>query len=371
MRRSNLVIVLLLLFAAAFTATAKTAKGGGAFAQGCAAFKDGDWSAAMMLLRRSTADEKYDTDSTWYMLIMAEMNGGAADEAGMDCDTFMAKFPESQYLPLIQYQKGRTLYMAGEYDKCTLLLSDFCHQYPSSAMYPSALFWIAESFFTTADYDEAGALYTRIAEEFPASDKAAQARYRLETIASRKREEQLLYLLKKTGEEYMATKEDYERQLMMGLGAAGVAAEAGGMIGTDNEGAPIAANDNASEGKASGAEGLGKDGADGSRLGAAGGTSKDGSRVAAVDGISRDGNKGASVTNSASGKDGATESTSGADGSRLAAADGVSGDGSQVPPQGGVSSGISKGGTPPNLITLIQQLKGKAKEAGELMEIEQ
>jgi hypothetical protein len=41
------------------------------------------------------------------------------------------------------------------------------------------------------------------------------SQYRIESIAQRSREEKLLYLLKQTGEEYLAAKEDYERQLKL------------------------------------------------------------------------------------------------------------------------------------------------------------
>lgn len=186
------------------------------FIEGCTAFKSGDWTSAMMLLRRSVAYPEYDTEGIWYMLIISEMNGKDYDAAGSDCDTFMLKFPESVYSDVVQYQKGRTLYLVRDYDRCALSLSGFCHQHPESPLYPDALFWIAESNFAMARYDVSDALYTRIVEEFPASGKASDARYRLDTIASRKREEMLLYLLKKTGEEYSATKEDYERQLKTG-----------------------------------------------------------------------------------------------------------------------------------------------------------
>ena len=37
----------------------------------------------------------------------------------------------------------------------------------------------------------------------------------MESIAQRSREEKLLYLLKQTGEEYLAAKEDYEKQLKL------------------------------------------------------------------------------------------------------------------------------------------------------------
>lgn len=192
-----------------------------AFVQGSAAFKDGDWKAAMMLLRRATAEEKYDTDATRYMLVMAEINGSEAEAASADCDTFISRYPDSPYLSIVQYQKGRALFMMQDYDRCALCLSDFCHQYPDSPLYPSALFWIGECFFEAGSYDEAGALYTRVVDEYPADKKASEARYRLDTIAERLREAKLLYLLKKTGEEYLSTKEDYERQKQLGLIGAG------------------------------------------------------------------------------------------------------------------------------------------------------
>lgn len=58
-------------------------------------------------------------------------------------------------------------------------------------------------------------IYERIVTQFPASEKVSAAQYRLESIAQRSREEKLLYLLKQTGEEYLAAKEDYEKQLKL------------------------------------------------------------------------------------------------------------------------------------------------------------
>lgn len=207
-----IVLCLAMCFLSYAAEDGRSSAGDSVFSAGCNAFKDGDWTSSMMLLRRSVAYPKYDTESTWYMLILAEINSQDWRAAGNDCDTFMLKFPESAYSDVVQYQKGRTLYLVSDYDRCALSLSDFCHQYPDSPLYPDALFWIAESAFASARYDEANALYNRIVQEYPASGKAQDARYRLDAVASRKREEMLLYLLKKTGEEYSATKEDYERQ---------------------------------------------------------------------------------------------------------------------------------------------------------------
>ena len=111
--------------------------------------------------------------------------------------------------------RGKLLYSTGDYEKAIIVLSDFCHQYESSELYPSALFYIAESLYAGYKYDEAETLYERILTQYPDSDKVSAAQYRMESIAQRSREEKLLYLLKQTGEEYLAAKEDYEKQLRL------------------------------------------------------------------------------------------------------------------------------------------------------------
>ena len=65
------------------------------------------------------------------------------------------------------------------------------------------------------EYDEAETLYERIITQYPQSDKVSASQFRMESIAQRSREEKLLYLLKQTGEEYLAAKEDYEKQLRL------------------------------------------------------------------------------------------------------------------------------------------------------------
>lgn len=198
-----------------------------AFSQGCDAFKSGDWNSAMVILRKAVSfDENNANDGARYMLVMSEIYAGEYEQAGRDCDSFLRDFPRSPYSPYVQYQKGRALFEAGEYEQAALLLSDFCHQNPDSEMYASALYWIAESFFASCKYDEARALYERIVNEFPGDAKAPAAQFRLETIAQRAREERLLYLLKKTGEEYLAAKESYEKQLKLYSSASDASEEA-------------------------------------------------------------------------------------------------------------------------------------------------
>lgn len=186
-----------------------------AFVQGTTAFRSGEWMSAVFMLRRAVSYPENFNPETWYMLIAAEMYAGEYKSAFQDAETYLSAFPDSLYESYVMYHKGRALFCLGEYERSVLLLSDFCHLYPEHEMYASALFWIAESFYSGYNYDDAEILYSRVVNEFPSDSKASAAQYRIETIAQIRREEKLLYLLKETGEEYLAAKEEYERQLKL------------------------------------------------------------------------------------------------------------------------------------------------------------
>jgi hypothetical protein len=80
-------------------------------------------------------------------------------------------------------------------------------------MYAAALFWIAECFYSGYNFEQARPIYERVVDEFPKDAKAIDAKYRLDSINQRLREEKLLYLLQQTGESYLSSKENYEKAL--------------------------------------------------------------------------------------------------------------------------------------------------------------
>lgn len=181
--------------------------------EGFEAFRAEEWTTAVFLLKKAVYLYENKSPEALYMLVMAEIKCEDYNGALSDCDVFMASYADSPYFPYIKYQKGRVSYYLGDYDTSIMILSDFCHENPESEMYPSALFWIAECFYVACKYPAAKNLYERIVEEFPSDSKALEAQYRIETIDQRSREEKLLYLLRMTGEEYLAAKENYEKQL--------------------------------------------------------------------------------------------------------------------------------------------------------------
>ena len=185
----------------------------GSLIQGFESYRSGDWTSATLFLRRAVTSPQNSTPEAWYMLVMSQVYNGDFSNAVTDCGSFEERFPENPLLPYVQYQKGRALHFLGRNDSAVLVLSDFCHQNPGNELYPSALFWIAECFFADYNFETARSLYERIVSDYSGSVKASDARERLDAIAQHDREEKLLYLLKMTGEEYLSSRENYEKQL--------------------------------------------------------------------------------------------------------------------------------------------------------------
>lgn len=184
-----------------------------AFVEGCKAYSTGDWSSAKIMLKKAVSYTQNQNADTYYMLISAEINAGDYKGALEDCNYYLEHFKNSIYYPRISYQKGKLLYNLGEYEKSIIALSDFCHQYENNELYPYALFYIGESLYEGYRYNDALEIYDRVVTEFPDFEKVSAAKYKMESISQRSREEKLLYLLKQTGEEYLSAKEDYEKQL--------------------------------------------------------------------------------------------------------------------------------------------------------------
>ena len=193
--------------------TAEEDFGSGALMRGFESYRNKDWLSSVIFLRQALNASDDATAEVLYMLIMSEMYSEDYEGAVSDCDAFLSHFPASPLVDNVRYQKGRSLHYIGQNDESVLVLSDFCHENPDSGMYPSALYVIAECFYDDYNFDTAHRLYEQLVADYPDDAKAADARFTLDAIAQREREQKLLLLLKTTGEEYVSARENYERQL--------------------------------------------------------------------------------------------------------------------------------------------------------------
>lgn len=181
--------------------------------QGLNAYQSGNWDTAILSFKKAILIPETNSQEVLYMLIMSEMFAGKYDDVLADSEDFYTLYPKSEYRKYIDYQKGRSLFYLERYSDSLKVFQDFCSKNEKDELFSSALFWTAESFYATYYLEDAKKIYERIISDFPNSIKYTEAVYRLDLITQRENEEKLLYLLKVTGEEYLSSKQNYERQI--------------------------------------------------------------------------------------------------------------------------------------------------------------
>ena len=211
MKKYILFLVLSCFFASSFLSAQATTND--YLAQGLQAYKEGNWESAILLLKNAVSLPESSTPEVLYVLVMSQMFNGNYDDVLKDGEAFCKLYPNSEYKIYVDYQMGRALHYKGRYTESISLLQKFCSENENNELFSSALFWMAESFYASYYFDEAKGLYERIVTDFPNSAKYIESLYRLDLIVQRKKEEKLLYLLKVTGEEYISSKENYDRQI--------------------------------------------------------------------------------------------------------------------------------------------------------------
>lgn len=181
--------------------------------KGLEAYREKDWTSALFFFKKAATLETNNNAETWYVLIMSEVNASDFEGVLTDGAYFIRQFSDSSYVSQIKYQMARATLLLEDYNQALVMFDEFCNLYPNHELYSSALFWKAECFYQLYDYAEAQVLYEELLSKYPTSSKCLEAAFRIELLQQREREEKLLYLLRVTGEENLAAREDYERQI--------------------------------------------------------------------------------------------------------------------------------------------------------------
>ena len=181
--------------------------------QGLEAYRQKDWTTALFFLKKASTLPENMNAETWYVLIMSEVYATDFEGVLEDGNFFLYQFAESGYVPQVKYQMARSTFLLEDYNQAFAMFDDFCKTYPEHELYSSSLFWQAETLYQMYDYVESEKLFEQLVKSYPNSPKIIEAAFRLELLEQREKEEKLLYLLRVTGEENLAAKEDYERQI--------------------------------------------------------------------------------------------------------------------------------------------------------------
>ena len=178
------------------------------------AFQDSQFNDAILKLREILLDpdfEQYHGDA-YFWIAKSYMALSRLDDAERNLEFFLLNYEDSPYFPEANYQKGRLLYLQGEYQSAIQVFQTFVEAFPTSPFIANAYYWSAESLYSLGHYDEAQELFERVVNDFPNSFRVEAARYRISLIDLRNREEELLTLLRWSHEEYLDAVEQFRRE---------------------------------------------------------------------------------------------------------------------------------------------------------------
>lgn len=141
--------------------------------------------------------------------LIASGDPKAAEKA---IESFFAAFPGHPRTAELGYHKARAAFLQKDYERAVKAFQAYAAANPRGESLSAAVYWAAESLYNLGRLEEAEGLYKSIGERFPESAKAEAAKYRLNLIQFKYREDELLTLLKWSHEESLRIIEEFQRR---------------------------------------------------------------------------------------------------------------------------------------------------------------
>lgn len=182
--------------------------------QGKSFFQAGAYREALALFRETLSDPRAINQraEAYFWTAKTLFTLDRHDEAARNFEYYLSQYPDDRNLPEAEYLRARIFFLGGDYDGAALLLARFVQTHPRSPFVPNAYYWAAESFYAMGNLPEAERLFQIIIDQFPGSTRYEPARYRLDVLNLKYREDELLRLLQWTQEEALRNAQDYLRQ---------------------------------------------------------------------------------------------------------------------------------------------------------------
>jgi len=179
--------------------------------QGIMSYQDGLYAEALRSFRSVLTDTRLEEyqDDAYFWIGKTYLAEGEYEEATRHLEYFLSTFPDSPLRPEGLYQKGRLLYLQRDFEPAIQILYSFIREYPDDVYVANAYFWIGESLYSIGHFEEAEEVFRFIDERYPSSYKIEAARFRLQLIQFKHRENELVKLLKISHEEYLKAVEEF------------------------------------------------------------------------------------------------------------------------------------------------------------------
>jgi len=182
--------------------------------EGLAYFRDNQFQAAVDKFALITGSQylKDYHGIAYFMLGKSYLAMNKYKEASGNIEYYLANYKDHPYYPEAYYLKSSILFKQGDMDNAILVAEDFIARYPGSQFVPNAYFLIGECLYNKGQFDRAEEFYRVIMNRYPSSVKLEAAQFRASLIGFKKRESELLKLLKWSYEDSLQTIEEYKRR---------------------------------------------------------------------------------------------------------------------------------------------------------------
>jgi len=182
--------------------------------EGLENYQKGFYQQAIMNFRNIILDPALETShgDAFFWLAKTYLILEQLDDASRSLETFLVNYPEHPYYSEAYYLKGRLLFKQEELQSAIQVFQGFIDQYPDSELVANAYFWVGEALFRLGNFDSARTMLEVLIREFPYSVKVEAAKYRISLVKLKKRENELLSLLKMSHEELLKTLEEFQKK---------------------------------------------------------------------------------------------------------------------------------------------------------------
>ena len=172
------------------------------------------YNQAILQFRNVLLDKEYSAHhaDAYYWMVQSYAALNKREDAVRNLEYFLANYPDHRYYANAFYQKGRLAFLQKQYENAIQVLQSFIESYPESDYVPNAYFWVGESLFALGHLDEALTVHQTIVQDYPTSYKVEAAKYRVSLIQFKRREQELLKLLKWSHEESLKTVEEFRKR---------------------------------------------------------------------------------------------------------------------------------------------------------------
>ncbi|MBN2544947.1 MAG: tetratricopeptide repeat protein [Spirochaetes bacterium] len=171
-------------------------------------FNEGKYDESIILFREvimSSNNNDLKRES-YFWIAKAYMSANKLKQAEENLEYYLNNFKDDGLnYPEAVYQKGRLLFLQGQYQSAIDQLNLYKKNYPKHILVSNSFYWIGESLYALGQFDDSSYYFTIVITKYPTSLKKEASIYKLRLIEHKKSELVLQNLLKWSQEQYLAS----------------------------------------------------------------------------------------------------------------------------------------------------------------------